>query len=263
MLQVCVTSGPNKPADIFSFLEPFLTEVHELSESGMIVRIGSDTLKVKGHLMFVGGDIPAVAKMCGHAGHNHYHGCRFCTIRGNGRDEAQADHQPKASIRLSQTFQISDQCLGQQKASPFVTLSSFHGATFFLVDPMHLLGPGIGKQLWRLILGDYGESANPFYLLPKNRQLIGARIAASRSLIPSSFAGDCGDVATQSGFYRAVDWIHFVRFFVPTIVLEFYTDPGVRKAIIDLSEIYCYALSRELSVNQIRSLKVTVFSWTA
>ena len=32
--------------------------------------------------MFWSGDIPAISKLAGFTGHNSYHGCRFCMIRG-------------------------------------------------------------------------------------------------------------------------------------------------------------------------------------
>ncbi|KAG2208192.1 hypothetical protein INT45_010943, partial [Circinella minor] len=320
MLQPCIAPGPKKPADISTFLEPILEELNDLYRNGITVNIDGDDINIKVHLLFIGGDIPAVAKLAGHAGHQHYHGCRFCTIRGvfiknrmifppndmtlkelknlikNNRskmsmeenvvqededtedesyDQDQDDTsdvegmesddleqvRPKSTIRLSTMYQTENKDLGQKKACLFSHLPTFHGATFFPVDPMHLLGPGIRKQLWRIMCGEYGKEGNPLYLTKSQRELIGSRIAGSRSLIPSSFSGDCGDISFQSGFYRAVDWIHFVLYLVPTTILEFYNANDTKQALVNLATIYRYTLSREICSDDIQKLQTAVKSW--
>ncbi|KAG2212136.1 hypothetical protein INT45_010986 [Circinella minor] len=254
MIQVCIPPGPNKASDLFSFLDPVLKELKDLCKNGMVIRMDSGDVMLKAHLLFIGGDIPAMAKMAGHAGHTHYHGCRFFTGRHNRR-------RPKPVIRRAHTYRTVDKHLGQNKVCPFAELPTFYGATFFPIDIMHLLGPGIGKQLWSIIQGTYGTDNCPLYLPNATQELIGARIAASRNLTPSSFSGDCGDLSFQSGFYRAVDWIHFVLYIVPTIVLELYVDPATCKALIDLSTIYRYAFSREIDKDGISCLRNAVKYW--
>ncbi|KAG2211406.1 hypothetical protein INT45_006023 [Circinella minor] len=183
----------------------------------------SGDVMLKAHLLFIGGDIPAMAKMTGHAGHTHYHGCRFCMIhRGfqerrmtfppqlkeiqqqteddldltvTGRHDCR---RPKPVIRRAHTYRTVDKYLRQNKVCPFAEFPTFHSATFFPINIMHLLRPGIGKQLWSIIQGTYGTDNCPLYLPNATQELIGARIAASRNLTPSSFSGDCGDLSFQS-----------------------------------------------------------------
>lgn len=81
MLQICVTPGP-RTVDAISFLEPVLEELESIATDGFHVQVGSSMLRVKAHLVLVGGDMPAASKMAGLIGHTGYHGCRFCYIKG-------------------------------------------------------------------------------------------------------------------------------------------------------------------------------------
>ena len=182
----------------------------------------------------------------------------------NEEQHSSNDSREKPVIRRIETFKQRNNEIGQSAASPFANLSTFHGATFFPIDIMHLM-KGVGEQLWNMIKGVYGKDDCPLYLLNVEQKQIGSRIASSRHLTPSSFSGDCGDVSLQTGFYRAVDWIHFVLYFVPTTILEFYDDRETRKALIDISIIYQYAFSRHIiflftkKIYLIGFIKVIVF----
>ena len=274
MIQIYVASGPKKPKDIFSFLDPVLRELDELCTHGMIVETDEKRIPLKAHLLFVGGDIPGVANVAGHMGHQSYYGCRFCTIKGMYQENRMTfppvskskpqqhvtistssqeqhhnnkeDNREKPVIQRIETFKRKNESIGQIDASPFANLCTFHGATFFPIDIMHLM-KGIGEQLWKMIKGVYGKDGCSLYLSNVEQKQIGSRIASSRHLTPSSFSGDCGDISFQSGFYRAVDWIHFMLYFVPTTVLEFYVDVETRKALTDISIIYQYAFSRYIT----------------
>ena len=269
MLQVCVTPGPQKPKDLYSFLEPLHKELNDLCKDGMIVKTDTCDIKLCAHLLFIGGDIPAVAKIAGVGYHTSYHGCRFCTILGVYQGTqmtfppvSKNDTRPKPVAQLSSTYQKANKRIGQKTKCLFADLPTFHGATFFPIDIMHLLGPGLGKQLWKTIQGKYSKDTSPLYLSNAQQEVIGARIAASRNLTPSSFLGDCGDITVQSGFYRAVDWIHSVLYLVPTIVLEFYDDNTTRNALIAFVTIYRYAFTREVGPEEIACLRNAVKSWT-
>ncbi|KAG2216236.1 hypothetical protein INT45_002778 [Circinella minor] len=233
MIQIFVAPGPNKPKDLPSFLDPVLQELEELCKHGMVVETKGQKIPLKAHLLFVGGDVPGVAKVAGHIGHQSYKGCRFCTIKGvhqEGRMTFPPVLKSKTRHESISTNIGRNNEIGQSAASPFANLSTFHGATFFPIDIMHLM-KGVGEQLWNMIKGVYGKDDCPLYLLNVEQKQIGSRIASSRHLTPSSFSGDCGDVSLQTGFYRAVDWIHFV-------------------------------LSREIDENGVSCLRHAVKSWT-
>ncbi|KAJ8654584.1 hypothetical protein O0I10_009766 [Lichtheimia ornata] len=87
MLQICVTPGP-RTVDAISFLEPVLEELESIATDGFHVQVGSSMLRVKAHLVLVGGDMPAASKMAGLIDHTGYHGCRFCYIKGKHNGSA-------------------------------------------------------------------------------------------------------------------------------------------------------------------------------
>ena len=267
MLQICVCPGPNKVSDITSFLQPTIDELSELCKTGINVNTEFGILNVKAHLLFVGGDIPASAKISGQASHRHYHGCRHCNIEGvyfQNRMIFLPTHRNRATKsdpRLNSTFSDDkNPASGQKRKALFTALPTFHGPIFFPIDCMHLLGINIAGQFWKMICGDYGKEGNPLYLSSGTRHEIGKLIAESRSSA-SAFSGECGDISYQSGFYRATDWMHFMLYFMSTIVLEYYIDSTTRSALVDLYIIYQCALSRSITKSQIKDLKSAVQRW--
>jgi hypothetical protein len=59
-----------------------LQELLVLEKEGMVIETRTKSFRVKASLLNVGGDIPGVAELCLHAGHNSYSGCRMCKIKG-------------------------------------------------------------------------------------------------------------------------------------------------------------------------------------
>ncbi|KAG2214179.1 hypothetical protein INT45_009563 [Circinella minor] len=251
MIQVCIPPRPNKATDLNSFLGPVMRELNDLCEEGMIIR--TDSGIYQNHRMTFP---PIIKKKAQQQIEDQPAGNDSSNCTAN-----QQDNRLKPIIRLSHTYEKSDINVGQKYKCQFSELPTFHGATFFPIDIMHLLGLGIGKQLWSIIQGTYVAETCPLYLSNAEQELIGTRIASSRSLTPSSFSGDYGDISFQSGFYCAVDWIHFVLYIVPTIILEFFTDEKTRKALIDLSNIYRYGFSREIDHDEISCLRSAVKCW--
>ena len=82
MLEVAIIPGPSKPKDIHSFLEPLMSEIRRLSTEGMTLRIdGEDDIHLHAHLLLASGDVPGVADLIKHSGHNSQYGCRMCRIQ--------------------------------------------------------------------------------------------------------------------------------------------------------------------------------------
>ena len=249
MLQVAILPRPNKLQDM-SIFRPLLGGLEQLCKNGIIVETETGPLRVHAHLLFYGSDILAVAKMAGHSSHTHYYRCRFCLIR----DEFMLNWMtfpPKPTSRTHKIEYFKEQKTaeakaknkerGQTNASIFACLPTFYGATFFPNDLMHLL-LGIGKQLWRIIIGEYGKGGNPLYLPPKMCREFGERIANLRKL-STDFAGDYGNISSHSGFYWSIDWIHFVLYLVSSLLLEYYTDESTCDALINLAMAFKYIYS--------------------
>lgn len=272
MIQICITPGP-RTVDAVSFLQPMIDDLKLMgSEEGIKVELSNkETVKVKAHLLVVGGDIPAVAKLAGHVGHISYFGCRLCEVKGSRQFYTQAlfkdcilsvfligkhngvslifpPETDNAPMRSKSSYQHSDHAKGQRYASPFADLSTFHGPTFFPPDIMHLLGHGIGHQLWKILRCVYNRNiaGNPLQLDAQARKKLAAQMIASRQTTPASFSGNSCDINQQASYFRAVDWIHFVRYIVPTVVLEFISDEDARRALLSLVQVYEVPFSRRI-----------------
>ena len=76
--------GPNEPTNLQSFLKPLVRELQETNKDGGVKSQFYDgsTRKVKVHLLWFTGDLPAVKKCSGLKGHNAKCPCRFCLIVG-------------------------------------------------------------------------------------------------------------------------------------------------------------------------------------
>lgn len=82
MLPLLCVPGPRAPKDLISFLDPFIEEMKELSRGKECVLWNGDRVTVRCHLLFICGDLPAIAKLCQLKGSNGYSPCRYCNITG-------------------------------------------------------------------------------------------------------------------------------------------------------------------------------------
>ncbi|KAG0177303.1 hypothetical protein DFQ28_004336, partial [Apophysomyces sp. BC1034] len=123
---------------------------------------------------------------------------------------------------------------------PFGTLASFTGVPFFGLDEMHLLGHGLGRMLWSFLVNEkekFGSQSDDYpFSLKKGITLrnIGETVEKARQTIPTSFQGKWSNTATNTGHYRAVDWLDFLLYAVPTIVAENLVHDDTRTAIRNL-----------------------------
>ncbi|KAI8391819.1 uncharacterized protein BYT42DRAFT_602563 [Radiomyces spectabilis] len=131
------------------------------------------------------------------------------------------------------------------------------------LDMVHLLGPGVGKQIFKLLQGQYGKqnSNNPFFLPPSAMEKIGACMEKSKFSVLSGFCGDCGDISKNAGFYKAVDWIHFVLYTVPRLVLERIDDVDAKLAIAYLTKLYNLVCRRKITSTQLKQIIELSMLW--
>ncbi|KAI8639509.1 hypothetical protein BD408DRAFT_349757 [Parasitella parasitica] len=66
-------------------------------------------------------------------------------------------------------------------------------------------------------------------------------------MVPISFQGSFEDVISKTEGTRAVDWLDFLLYFVPTIVVPFIRNPPAQKAILSLIKGCALALQWELT----------------
>ncbi|KAG2216617.1 hypothetical protein INT45_000417, partial [Circinella minor] len=274
MLQLCII--PSAPKDLESFLQPMINSLEILQTSGIWVKADDgDMYHVRCHALLVTGDIPACAKMIGHKGHQSRYGCRLCKIKGsgirfNGRKRGMyfvSRRYPKPKKRTKKELISGVKKKGILVKSVFTQLSSFKNAHFYGLDIMHLIGLGIGKQVWNLISKKiYGDvKRNPFYLKPATQKKIGTAMKNSKHDLPTSFTTCTRDISSKTKL-KAIEWIDMMRYVVPTIITEHIKDKDAKKALLSLSlvsniifkktiterDLWCAAFAMERALGEVK-----------
>ena len=149
-------------------------------------------------------------------------------------------------------------------------LPSFTGASFFGLDELHLIARGIGRHFWELINvantkntisfytkpnGTQSADVYPFFISKPNLKRIGECITQARKTIPVSFQGSFYNVLEKTEGTRAVDWLDFLLYIVPTLVVPYLPTVGSKKATLSLIKGCALSLQWNISTLQIEEIK--------
>ncbi|SAL99731.1 hypothetical protein [Absidia glauca] len=151
--QLLITHGTTKPKALDSYLSPIIRELDHLSRVGIRVTTADGQLILaKVHVLTFTGDIPAVAQLCNHSGHQSRYGCRLCHVKGvNGPNNHGMYFLGRATMndpRLLDEYKYGSQF--GMKPSAVAHLNTFSGGHFFGMDEMHMIGYGLGKMLMKM-----------------------------------------------------------------------------------------------------------------
>lgn len=104
---------------------------------------------------------------------------------------------------------------------------------------------------------DGSKSTNdyPFYISKQKLKLIGESIAKSRKFIPTSFQGSFDDIITKTDGTRAVDWLDFLLYIVPTLIVPYLPNEGVKRALLALVKGCSIALQWEITEQLINEME--------
>ncbi|KAI9245565.1 hypothetical protein BDA99DRAFT_543660 [Phascolomyces articulosus] len=106
-------------------------------------------------------------------------------------------------------------------SNPFTKLSTYHSPYFFgSAEEFHMIGQNISRQILAMLKNQHVNADTPFGLPKWQQALIGKAINESHLLMLIGLDGDVRDVFTRSGSSRAVDYIDFLLYVVPTVVYE-------------------------------------------
>ncbi|ORY90558.1 hypothetical protein BCR43DRAFT_509031 [Syncephalastrum racemosum] len=84
-------------------------------------------------------------------------------------------------------------------------------------------------------------------------------IEHSRKRLKHSSTSDTID--SKAGYFKSIDWIDFVRYVVPTIVLENVKQAPAKDALFALTQVYKTALQREITKQDVKQLDQNVWKW--
>ncbi|KAI9329310.1 hypothetical protein BD770DRAFT_404258 [Pilaira anomala] len=201
-----IPSGPKKTYDLMPFLKPFIDEINELSTKGMRVEKNGEVVYVgKVFILGITGDIPGIASLIYHQGH-------------------QAVYESKG---MKGTHQL------------IASLPTFFNTVFFFADEFHL-HKNISQLCYDLILPSknlrfkcINSTDYSFDLNVSSRffEKIDTYVKDSRQTIPTSFEGNW---QRTKGHNRAVDWLDFLLYILPTIVIEHLKHKRTKYALMNL-----------------------------
>jgi hypothetical protein len=159
-------------------------------------------------------------------------------------------------------------------ASAVASLQTFSGPHFFGLDEMHLLGHGLAKVIFNLCQpiskniyanarDTYRHNTTPDYPFSLddhntkyNITKIGKDMLSSKPDIPLSFFHGNWDNIEQHQSARAVDWMDFLLFVVPTHIIPSLHHPEAREKLKNLIISIHLCLRWELCESDIRFIEM-------
>ncbi|OAD70453.1 hypothetical protein PHYBLDRAFT_70627 [Phycomyces blakesleeanus NRRL 1555(-)] len=285
MMQLAIIPGPNHPKDIASFLEPVLDDLRNLGANGLQFQTDSGLVIAKVHLVMATGDTPAVSDLMNLAHHNAHHGCRACISYG-ARDSSTTCIVERDGPSLLRTEESLHQSVGGMYGvkgpNVFKDLPTMTSTAFFGLDEMHLLGHGTGQQLYVALGGkfcptinDGGRNAHGIHLqdrlkhhrypfaLDVSLEDIDKAICASRADIPADFTGTWRSLKESNGKRKAVDWIDFLLFVVPTIVVDHFVFDRTKAAVMKLVTACRISQQWRITAANIQETEEAIGRWHA
>lgn len=215
-----------KTSNLTSYLYFMVSELEDLAINGMLVYSNNNQYFLKVHLLGSLGDIPSVSEINFLTGHTSYWACRCCTFRSDRESNRMCFGTPTNEpfdmprIRTIDELKNGDSLHGVKKPSLFRNLPSFINVYFFGIDEFHMFGLNISNRLRDLFVGTVGSAKTILHLQKKNVDLIGDNVAEEGKKIPSIFEGEFKDILRNSSKVRGVDYLVFLKYVVPTFVIE-------------------------------------------
>ncbi|OAD70942.1 hypothetical protein PHYBLDRAFT_171014 [Phycomyces blakesleeanus NRRL 1555(-)] len=142
---------------------------------------------------------------------------------------------------------------GGGRYNAFVELPTLTSSAFFGQDEMHLLGHGTGHQLYQALGGKFcpgtaglGRKSHGMHLQERLQRLeypfaldvslddIEKAVSTSRADIPMAFTGTWRSMKESNGKRKTINWMDFLLFIVPTMVINHLCFADAKQAVRDL-----------------------------
>lgn len=292
LLALGVIPGPNKPADMDSFLIPLVEELFQLAAGvkAYDVLSGSPFL-LRAFLLIVFGDFPAVSMLMKMKGVNAIVPCRSCKIKavpiptdrgrtgtyyvppsvdlaGLGRSHneimAQADLVDKASTQVE--AEALSKASGVKGRSILSEIDSLSFPQSFPPDFMHVSWENVTKTLTTLWSGDFknlDEGTRKYRIDKSVWQNVGKRGEAANSTIPLTIGPRIQDISEKSSYTTADMWSFWMQYLAPVLLQDAFKDPECYRHFIDLVYLFRLCLKREISAADVREIRIGFTNWVA
>ena len=290
ILALGVIPGPNKPADIDSFLVPLAEELFQLAKGVEAYdTLSRSCFRLRAFLLIVFGDFPAVSMLMKMKGVNGICPCRACKIkavpvpsdsnrtgtyyvppsvnltglgRSHGELMAQADLIDKASTK-AEAEKLSKE-FGIKGRSILSEIDSLSFPQSFPFDYMHVAWENIMGTLTTLWSGDYkglDEGVRRYHIDKAAWKEVGTRGAATSLTIPSTFGPRIPNIFEKGSFMSADMWSFWTRFLAPVLLRDSFQDPECYEHFIDLVYLLSLCLQHEISAAEVDVIKSGFIDW--
>jgi hypothetical protein len=290
LLALGVIPGPNKPADMDSFLIPLAQELFQLATGVEAYDVlSSSRFRLRAFLLIVFGDFPAVSMLMKMKGVNGIFPCRACKIeavsvptdsnrtgtyyvplstdlaglgRSHGELMAQADLIDKASTKAEAEKLSKD--FGIKGRSILSAIDSLSFPQSFPFDYMHVAWENVMDTLVTLWSGDYkglDEGTCSYHIDKAAWKEVGARGAAASSTIPSTFGPRIPNIFEKGSFMSADMWSFWTRFLAPVLLRDSFKEPECYDHFIDLVYLLGVCLQHEISTAEVGAIKSGFINW--
>ena len=288
LLALGVIPGPNKPADMDSFLVPLAEALFQLAGGVKAYdSLSGSCFNLRAFLLMVFGDFPAVSMLMKMKGVNGISPCRSCKINavpipqeknrtyyvppstdltGLGRSHAelmaQADRVDKASTK-AEAEALSKE-YGVKGRSILSEIDSLSFPQSFPLDFMHIAWENVTKTLTTLWSGDYkglDEGDHKYRIKKATWKEVGTRGAAASSTIPSTFGPRIPNIFEKGSYMSADMWSFWMQFLAPVILRDSFEEPECYEHFIDLVYLFGLCLQREISAVELDTIKSGFINW--
>ena len=289
LLVLGVIPGPNKPADMDSFLIPLAEELFQLATGVEAYdALSRSRFNLRAFLLLVFGDFPAVSMLMKMKGVNGISPCRSCKLSavsmgsgdgnrtyyvppsvdltGLGRSHeelvAQAELVDKASTKAE--AEALSKKFGVKGRSILSDIDSLSFPQSFPPDFMHVAWENVVKTLVTLWSGDYkglDEGCRKYRIDKAVWKEVGARGMASNSTIPSTFGPRIPNIFEKGSYMSADMWSFWTQFLAPVLLRDSFKESECYDHFIYLVYLFGLCLRRNISAADVGVIRSGFVSW--
>ena len=288
ILALGVIPGPNKPAEIDSFLIPLHEELFQLAKGVDTYDIRSkQSFLLRAFLLIIFGDLPAISMLMNMKGVNGISPCRNCKIKaipipgdtpsthyvplttdltGLGRNHVEMMADAKR-VDEAESIAAANRIAKETgiKGTPILsTLDSVAFPQSFPLDFMHIAWENAVRTLTSLWTGDYkgiGEGKESYRIDANAWKAIGADGAVSGSTIPSAYSPRVPDVSKKGSFLSADMWSFWTLYLAPVLLRNHFKKPKYFAHFIKLVQLFRICIQFEISAAEIEELRSGFQEW--
>ena len=288
ILALGIIPGPNKPANVDSFLIPLHEELFRLAEGISAYDAQSKSLfLLQAFLLLIFGDFPAISMLMKMKGVNGISPCRNCKIKaipissetssthyiplttnltnlGRSHAELMADaKRVNGAESLAAASRIAKET--GIKGTPILsTLDSVALPQSFPPDFMHIAWENIVKTLTGLWTGEYkgiGEGKESYRIDFSAWKTIGAEGMASGSTIPSAYSPRIPDVSKKGSYLSADMWSFWTLYLAPVLLRNRFKKPEYFTHFIKLVHLFHICMQFEITAAEVEELQAGFKKW--